>query len=204
MTTENIEMDLINDNDDETISIKTDLSLDNSNRDIGLSDILSIGTGRRLNTVSLRKGTDCYKTNIMRVIKKVRKTARDGKSYVKVKELPIYFYETSSNPGARIRDAITGHYHNNYHVGKMEHENLFYKTAYCVGDAVKPGQKYGENREPIFLYFYSPESYENHFQSKINETKKKEWHRRYEETKKKIKERKKEKQTTEIKYTYVK
>lgn len=125
-----------------------------------------------LRKLTVSRGADCYKIMTMRRIKKRRK----GKVYHTVKKVPLYFYETSSNPGSTIRDAITGQYHYGYLVGKAAHEDQFYKTAYCVGDALKPGQKLGDNKEAQFLYYMNPESYERHFHVSLTAERKEKWY----------------------------
>jgi hypothetical protein len=177
MYTENFEGSQQNEfenNDDETITTLNE-SVNVSNIEDNNS-IMSFGKKqiRHLN-ISSSRSKDCYKTDLLKIKKKVKYVNKQGKIKYKYKELPIYFYETSSTPGSTIRDAITGHYYDGYHVGKKYDENMYYKTAYCVGDALKPNQKKGENREPQFLYFVNPESYERHFNVSLTTQRKEKW-----------------------------
>lgn len=125
-----------------------------------------------LRKLTVSRGADSYKIMVPRRIKKRKK----GKVVYLTKKVPLYFYETNSTPGSVIRDAITGQYHTGYHIGKIAHEDQFYKTAYCVGDALKEGQKMGDNRDPQFLYFMNPESYERHFHATLTPERKEKWY----------------------------
>jgi hypothetical protein len=172
------------DNDDSTVSTVVS---SNANADDDQS-VISGGYSPNKNfystqikKIKTKRHPDCYKVVLPQKIKqRVRYKDKDGKprqkTIVKVKQMPVYFYETSSNPGATIRDAITGQYYSGYNVGKAAHEDQFYKTAYVIGDACKPGQKIGDNREPQFLYFMNPESFERHFKISMNTERKEKWY----------------------------
>ena len=125
-----------------------------------------------LKKIKSKPGRDCYKVKICKRVKRRKK----GKVQILVKQVPLNFYETASTTGATIRDAITGQYHIGYHVGKYDDENQFFKTAYCIGDAVKEGQKIGDNRDPQFLYYMNPESYERHFNIRMKPENKEKWY----------------------------
>tara|TARA_Y100000992_G_scaffold147573_1_gene98308 strand:+ start:2196 stop:2825 length:630 start_codon:yes stop_codon:yes gene_type:complete len=148
-------------------------SISNTNESLAtsLAEVLTINSKTKMKTIMKARPHDCYKIS---VTKKLKKKVKDRFIY-KEKNIPIYFYETSSNPGAPIRDAITGEYWYGYKVGKVDHEELFYKTAYCVGDALRPGEKLCDNREPQFLYFSNPESYERHFKVMMSTERKEKW-----------------------------
>lgn len=126
-----------------------------------------------LRKLSNNRGGDCYKVMISKRVKRRKK----GKVTIVTKKVPIYFYETGTNPGATIRDAITGQYHFGYHVGKINDENQFYSVAYCVGDALKDGQKLGDNRDAQHLFFMNPESYERHFNTIMKPERKEAWYK---------------------------
>lgn len=74
-------------------------------------------------------------------------------------------YSTSIMPGTMIRDAITGHKHQNYRVGSW-HEDLFFKvndTSGYVGNGT------------YTLYYDSPEQFERHFKTNCSVATKKRW-----------------------------
>ena len=189
-------------NDDETVTSLNE-SVNASNNDDNIS-VLSFGKKQiKHMNMSNSRSNDCYKTEIMKIKKKIKYTNKQGRTKYKYKELPIYFYETSSNPGSTIRDAITGHYYEGYHVGKKYEENMYYKTAYCVGDALKPNEKRGENRDPQFLYFTNPESYERHFNVSLTPQRKEKWLNDNIEARNNLKIRESN-TTTNNNYTYIK
>ena len=140
--------------------------------DVEEEDVDNYKRNPGIRKLTLSRGADSYKIMVPRRIKRRKK----GKVMYLTKRVPIYFYETNSTPGSIIRDAITGQYHYGYHVGKIDHEDQFYKTAYCVGDALKEGQKLGDNRDPQFLYFMNPESYERHFHIDLKPERKEKWY----------------------------
>jgi len=174
----------VNDIDDDEETVSTVAQSNNDDIESQLSDNLPTKSGQFTNIKKLKtkRHPDCYKIIIPQRVKlNIRyKRKEDGKwinkKVIRVKNMPVYFYETNSNPGSTIRDAITGQYYNGYTVGKYKYEDQFYKTAYVVGDALKPGQKIGDNREPQFLYFMNPESYERHFKTSLSLERKEKWY----------------------------
>ena len=168
--------------DDETISTVAESNNDDDDSQISDNFPNKLGQYTQIKKLKTKRHPDCYKVTILQRVKQnIRyKRKTDGKwinkKIVKIKNMPVYFYETSSNPGSTIRDAITGQYYHGYTVGKYKFEDQFYKTAYCVGDACKPGQKIGDNREPQFLYFMNPESYERHFKTNLSNERKEKWY----------------------------
>ncbi len=152
--------------DDSTVNtIETSINdLDNEN-DAPLNN-------RHIKKISINRSPDCYKIHIPKRIKRRKK----GKILFQVKSMPVYFYETSHTPGSTIRDAITGAYNTGFFVGNTSHEEQFFKTAYCIGDALKPGEKIGDNRDPQSLFFMNPDSFERHFNINMDLNKKKQWH----------------------------
>ena len=170
-----------NDDDDETISTVVDSNIDETESQISDNFPIKSGQYTQIKKLKTKRHPDCYKVMMQQRVKQnIRYKNKDGKwvnkKVVKIKNMPVYFYETSSTPGSTIRDAITGQYYHGYTVGKYKYEDQFYKTAYCVGDACKPGQKIGDNREPQFLYFMNPESYERHFKTNLTIERKEKWY----------------------------
>lgn len=168
-------MSIAHESDNETVTtlastIKGEVENDNIT-------IVSEGLKHITKSIKSARDKDCYKVFIE---KRVKINRKGKKPIYKVKKAPIYFYETSSCPGATIRDAVTGHYYHGYHVGRILDESLFYSTAYCIGDACKPGQKIGDTREPQFLYFANPESFERLFKRTLKPERKQVWYQEYE------------------------
>jgi hypothetical protein len=107
--------------------------------------------------------------------KKKRKLYEDSKSIDKGyfslkmridhKLVKLEYYHTPSNPGAKIRNAITGIYED-FRVGKKE-EDLFFK----VGTSAKVGNAC----ESHLLFYDSPQQYEQHFGTMLSETIKNKW-----------------------------
>lgn len=167
--------------DDETISTVVDSNIDETESQISDNFPIKSGQYTQIKKLKTKRHPDCYKVMMQQRVKQnIRYKNKDGKwvnkKVVKIKNMPVYFYETSSTPGSTIRDAITGQYYHGYTVGKYKYEDQFYKTAYCIGDACKPGQKIGDNREPQFLYFMNPESYERHFKTNLTIERKEKWY----------------------------
>jgi len=80
--------------------------------------------------------------------------------YVKVN---IY---ASGSPGTTIRDAISGHKCDGYIVGSRD-EDLFFKVSICTG-------QFG-NKDPVTLFFDSPEEYEKHMFQELSKETKTDW-----------------------------
>jgi hypothetical protein len=70
-----------------------------------------------------------------------------GKYYETIKVT----YYGSGSIGARIRDAVTGEYKNDF-VGKLD-ENKYFKVSRSTGEHANG---------PVTLFYSSPEEYENH------------------------------------------
>jgi len=81
-------------------------------------------------------------------VKVINDTWTDGKFYKKVN---IQSYG-SGQVGTRIRNAVTGQYYS-YLVGSVN-EDLLFKVIDAVGR--------NERKDPLFLFYDSPEQYENH------------------------------------------
>jgi hypothetical protein len=97
-------------------------------------------------------------------VKLVYKTWRDGKYYKK----PVIECYGSGQIGSLIRNAVTGQYYP-YRVGNTE-EDTFFKVIDAVG---RDGRK-----EPLILYYDSPEQYENHQFVTVSQVIKESWHKR--------------------------
>ncbi len=128
---------------------------------------------QHIKKISINRRQDCYKIHISKKIKRRKK----GEIIFQIKNMPVYFYESSTKPGATIRDAITGVYNTGFLVGNISHEEQFFKTAYCIGDALKPGEKIGDNRNPQSLFFMNPDSFERHFNINMDLSKKEQWYK---------------------------
>jgi hypothetical protein len=74
----------------------------------------------------------------------------------------------SGQIGSRIRNAVTGQYYN-YVVGSVD-EDLVFKVIDAVG---RNGRK-----DPLFLFYDTPEQYENHQFVKLSQGIKEKWYQR--------------------------
>jgi hypothetical protein len=97
-------------------------------------------------------------------VKPLNRTWRDGKFY---KRVTIECYG-SGQIGSRVRNAVTGQYYP-YVVGNRE-EDVLFKVIDAVG---RDGRK-----DPIMLYYDSPEQYENHQFVTVGQVVKETWHKR--------------------------
>ena len=79
----------------------------------------------------------------------------------------IDVYNTSSNPGATIRDAITGAKHIGYKVG-MNDEKMFFKVGVP-----------GVSQNGCILFFDNPDQYERHFRVTVSSEIKDKWNESY-------------------------
>jgi hypothetical protein len=79
-------------------------------------------------------------------------------------------YTTKYTPGSIIRCAVTGSIFRKYVVGSYD-EDLFFKV--CLS-GVFSDSKYGK-----FLYYQSPEEYEHHFNTTVDEKVKSKWNLKY-------------------------
>jgi len=88
------------------------------------------------------------------------------KRIVNNRPVKLEYYHTRFNPGAAIRNAVTGIYEPKYRVGSMN-EKLFFKVTVTIGE--------GDRREPDILFYDSPEQYEKHFMCVVSESIKQNW-----------------------------
>jgi|TARA_B100000900_G_scaffold410213_1_gene427594 hypothetical protein len=195
---QNFEETINYESDNETTSSHTTLVSSVKDDD---QSILSDGIKQMTKTIRKKRDNDCYKILIE---KKVKINRKGKKPIYKIKKAPVYFYETNCDPGSTIRDAITGHYYTGYHTGKIVDEALFYSTAYCVGDACKPGQKIGDNRDAQHLFFANPESFERLFKTRLTEERKQRWVNDFALAKQKDSRTKRDTETKNKVYTIIK
>lgn len=93
------------------------------------------------------------------------KTWKDGKYH---KRVNIELYGSGST-GNRIRNAVTGVKYN-FMVGSS-YEDLFFKVTDSTGRSGR--------RDPLILYYDSPEQYENHQFTNISTEIKQKWHKKF-------------------------
>ena len=103
--------------------------------------------------------------NRVKIMKVVNAKWTDGKYYKNV-EIELF---GSGYTGSRIRNAVSGS-RTRVLVGSKE-EGKFFQVSECSG--------YNERREPLNLYYDSPEQYENHFFVHLEQEVKQNWHKRY-------------------------
>ena len=78
-------------------------------------------------------------------------------------EIILEYYETSSCPGCKIRDASTGISYDQYRTGS-DAEDLFFKVSYC-----------GNKGTGHILFFSSPDEYERFFKVDLHNNAKIAW-----------------------------
>jgi len=99
-------------------------------------------------------------------------TWTDGKYY---KRITIENYGSGSH-GTRIRNAVTGVYYD-FIVGSAD-EDIFFKVTDATG---RNGRK-----DPLMLYYDSPEQYENHHFTSVSPEIKQKWYKRSLEAQKRL------------------
>lgn len=99
-------------------------------------------------------------------------TWRDGKYY---KRITIENYGSGSH-GTRVRNAVTGVKYN-VTVGSTD-EDIFFKVT---DSTARNGRK-----EPLMLYYDSPEQYENHHFTTVSLDTKTKWHQRFLQAQKRL------------------
>ena len=80
-------------------------------------------------------------------------------------------YATNDYPGTIVRDAITGAKQTPFRVGSPD-EYLFFKVKLALN---------GMSSNSDVFYFYTPERYEEHLQTTVNQHKKEAWTNKYAE-----------------------
>jgi len=79
------------------------------------------------------------------------------------------FFSTVNNPGSRIRNATTG-FSERHRCGSI-YEDLYYKVTHATGE-------FG-NKEPLTLFYDSPEQYEQHWNVRVTQENKERWQAKY-------------------------
>jgi hypothetical protein len=100
-------------------------------------------------------------------LKRVRQTDTDKYNKPVYSNVTIKAYP-SGQTGTCIVNAVSG-YTSRCKVGSND-EKLFYTVAICTGE--------GRNREPISLYYDSPQQYEEHFLTSLDNDIKEQWTRK--------------------------
>ena len=89
------------------------------------------------------------------------------------KTVPIYIYTTRYTPGSKIHNAVSGFSDKHIVVGKASDEDQFFKVSLSTGELGK--DPYGTH-----LYYDSPEQYEKHFYTTIQDKRIKDaWWKKY-------------------------
>ena len=101
------------------------------------------------------------KRSIVDEVKTLRKN--DGRTYYKNIHIGIF---GSGQVGSRIRNAVTGHKYD-FLVGSKYQKKL-YSVALCTGE--------NGIKCPVFMFYDSPEQYENHLLTRLPIERKSEWH----------------------------
>jgi hypothetical protein len=86
------------------------------------------------------------------------------------------FYATRYMPGARIRNAATSLYEK-HRCGSI-YENLYFKVSHATGE-------FG-NKDPLVLFYDSPEQYERHWNVRIPQDSKDTWQSKYVEAQRRL------------------
>lgn len=71
--------------------------------------------------------------------------------------------------GSSIRNAITGVYNYKHKVGSLD-QDLYFSVVIATGETM--------SKEPIILYYESPEQYEKHFFTELDKETKERWSRK--------------------------
>jgi hypothetical protein len=123
------------------------------------ADDRSDDSNLKRNAVAEQERLDPY---FQKYIRKFNDTWTDGKFY---KKITIKSYG-SGQMGSRIRNAVTGQY-TPYIVGSKD-EDLFFTVIDSAG--------YQGRKDPLFLFYDTPEQYENHQFTKLNQKIKEKWY----------------------------
>ena len=95
---------------------------------------------------------------------KITKNISVGQNRFKTVKIEMY---GSGDVGSTIRDAESGHYYMGNIVGSKS-EDAFFKTSYTLT----------QNREPLMLYYLTPEHYERHLYVTLDTSIKQKWYNR--------------------------
>lgn len=97
--------------------------------------------------------------------KKVKSYDDNGRQ----RTMTTQFFATVNNPGTRIRNATTG-FSERHRCGSIN-EDLYYKVTHSTGE-------FG-NKEPLTLFYDSPEQYEQHWNVRVSQENKDTWQTKY-------------------------
>jgi hypothetical protein len=127
--------------------------------DVYMEDDISISTTNYTVTSEKKKRLKALE-DIKRLDKGYNKVFRNrnGKQY------SVEYYATSLNPGRKIRNAINGAY-TNCLVGSYD-EDLFFKLRLLTDKC---------DEDLTTLYYDSPEQYEKHFNTELDDVTKEKW-----------------------------
>jgi hypothetical protein len=95
--------------------------------------------------------------------------------HVNYKKHEIDAYSTSSNPGTKIRDAITGAKESRYKVGSAD-EDLFFKVRMGISHV---GFANDPDKTETTLFYDNPEQYERHMHTTVSQQIKEKWQEKY-------------------------
>lgn len=98
------------------------------------------------------------KTRLFRKIGNIR----NGKIF------PVDVFQTSSVPGSRIRNAITGFVYHDCRVGSRRGEQSFFKVSICTGENM-------HSHAPMQLFYNDPWDHEQHFHCQVADAIKSAW-----------------------------
>ena len=93
-----------------------------------------------------------------------------GKKMMIRKKKSVEIYSTSVFPRSKIRGAIGGAYYPSFKVGTMD-ENLFFKIAMSTGEC----------RDNNIFFFDTPEQYEKHMNTTLDQPIKERWYEKFNE-----------------------
>lgn len=91
------------------------------------------------------------------------------------KKIEVVAYASSSTPGSKIRDAITGGRDSRFKVGSSD-EDLFFKVGMAVSHV---GFEKDKNKTETILFFDNPEQYERHMHMTVSPAIKESWNEKY-------------------------
>jgi len=113
-------------------------------------------------SVNLKKN---LRKNAMDPLKMVDKGYHKLAFHLKTGKKEVEVYASPTNPGFKIRDAITGARYQEYKTGS-KYEDLFFKAIVVCGH---------QNKDGLTLFFDSPEQYERHMHATISQKDKEKW-----------------------------
>lgn len=117
-----------------------------------MSDYSSVEIrNERFNNTLFKNDTTVMIQGYHRVYRKVNK-----------KKVPVYLYTTRYTPGSKIRNAVSGFGDKKIVVGKAKDEDVYFKVCLSTGEL-------GQTPYGTHLYYDSPEQYEKHFYTTIQD-----------------------------------